>query len=48
MDDRYLADGHHLSRAGAAAFTPRLGPAVAAAFPDLKADGCPLGSATGR
>jgi hypothetical protein len=35
MDDRYLADGHHLSRIGAAAFTPRLGPAIGAAFPDL-------------
>jgi hypothetical protein len=32
--DRYLADGHHLSRAGAAEFTPRLGPAIRAAFPD--------------
>lgn len=35
MADGYLADGHHLSRAGAAAFTPRLGAAVAVAFPDL-------------
>jgi hypothetical protein len=34
--DRYLADGHHLSRVGAAEFTPRLGPAISAAFPDLK------------
>ena len=33
MADEYLADGHHLSRVGAAAFTPRLGAAVAAAFP---------------
>jgi hypothetical protein len=33
MADRDLADGHHLSRLGAAAFTPRLGAAVAAAFP---------------
>lgn len=33
MDERYLADGFHLSRAGAARFTARLGPAVAAAFP---------------
>lgn len=31
-----LADGHHLSRDGAAAFTPRLGAAVAVTFPDLK------------
>ena len=32
MADRDLADGHHLSRAGAGAFTARLGPAVAATF----------------
>jgi hypothetical protein len=31
-DDRDLADGYHLSRAGAAAFTARLGPAVTATF----------------
>lgn len=30
--DNLLADGHHLSRVGAAAVTPRLGPAVRAAF----------------
>ena len=33
MDDRFIADGYHLSRAGAAIFTARLGPAVAAVFP---------------
>jgi hypothetical protein len=33
MDDRELADGFHLSRVGAARFTARLGPAVAATFP---------------
>ena len=33
MADRDTADGFHLSRVGAAAFTARLGPAVAAAFP---------------
>ncbi len=32
MADNLLADGHHLSRVGAGAFTPRLGPAVRAAF----------------
>lgn len=32
MADRDLADGHHLSRAGAGAFTARLGPAVGATF----------------
>jgi hypothetical protein len=31
-----LADGHHLSRDGAAAFTPRLGAAVTVTFSDLK------------
>jgi nucleotide-binding universal stress UspA family protein len=33
MDERLLADGFHLSRVGAAAFTARLGAAVAATFP---------------
>lgn len=33
MDERLLADGFHLSRVGAVAFTVRLGPAVAATFP---------------
>jgi hypothetical protein len=33
MDDCDLADGYHLSRTGAAAFTQRLGPVVAATFP---------------
>jgi hypothetical protein len=32
MADNLLADGHHLSRVGATAFTARLGPAVRAAF----------------
>jgi hypothetical protein len=32
MDDCYLADGHHLSRIGAARFTPRLGSAIATTF----------------
>jgi hypothetical protein len=35
MPDEYLVDGFHLSRAGAAEFTRRFGPAVAATFPDL-------------
>ncbi|MDY3558153.1 DUF1574 domain-containing protein [Gemmata sp. JC673] len=33
MGDELIADGHHLSRVGAAAFTERLGPVVARAFP---------------
>ncbi len=33
MSDDQLADGFHLSRTGAGAFTARLGPAVGAAFP---------------
>jgi hypothetical protein len=33
MADRDLADGYHLSRAGAASFTARLGPVVVATFP---------------
>lgn len=33
MSDDQLADGHHLSRIGAGAFTERFGPAVAHAFP---------------
>lgn len=33
MDERYLADGFHLSRAGAAAFTAKFVPAVVATFP---------------
>ncbi len=32
MDERYLADGFHLSRAGAAVFTAKLGPAIAETF----------------
>ncbi len=32
MDDRYVADGHHLSRVGAGEFTPRLGAAIRATF----------------
>jgi hypothetical protein len=36
MADRDLADGHHLSRVGAAAFTPRLGAAIRLAFPEPK------------
>jgi hypothetical protein len=35
LGDEYLVDGFHLSRAGAAEFTRRFGPAVAATFPDL-------------
>lgn len=33
MSDDLLADGHHLSRVGAGAFTERLGPAISRAFP---------------
>jgi hypothetical protein len=33
MDERFLADGFHLSRVGAACFTARLGLAVVATFP---------------
>ena len=36
MDDGYLVDGFHLSRLGAAEFTQKFGPAVAATFPDLR------------
>ena len=35
MDDGLLVDGFHLSRTGAAVFTRKLGPAVAATFPEL-------------
>lgn len=35
MDERFLADGFHLSRAGASEFTVRFGRAVAATFPSL-------------
>lgn len=35
MGDDYLVDGFHLSRQGAAEFTRRFGPAVAATLPDL-------------
>ena len=33
MDERFLADGFHLSRVGAAHFTAKLGREVASAFP---------------
>ena len=33
VDERLFADGFHLSRAGAAAFTARLGPVIATTFP---------------
>ena len=36
MADGYLVDGFHLSRIGAAEFTKRFGPAVAATFPELR------------
>ncbi|MDB5313868.1 MAG: hypothetical protein JWO38_8070 [Gemmataceae bacterium] len=36
MEDGYLVDGFHLSRQGAAEFTRKFGPAVAATFPDLR------------
>ena len=36
LADGYLVDGFHLSRVGAAEFTRRFGPAVAATFPDLE------------
>ena len=36
LDDGFLVDGFHLSRVGAAAFSRRFGPAVAAAFPGLE------------
>ena len=36
MRDELLADGHHLSRVGAGAFTERLGPAVARTFPPTR------------
>ena len=32
MEDRFLADGFHLSRVGAGSFTERFGSAIAAAF----------------
>jgi hypothetical protein len=35
MDERYLADGFHLSRTGAAVFTAKFGPAIAATFPPV-------------
>ena len=36
MDDGCLVDGFHLSRIGAAEFSKRFGPTVAATFPDLE------------
>lgn len=36
LADEYLVDGFHLSRAGAAEFMKRFGPAVAELFPDLE------------
>jgi hypothetical protein len=36
VDDGLLVDGFHLSRIGAAEFTRKLGPAVAAAFPEVQ------------
>ncbi len=36
VDDGFVVDGFHLSRAGAAAFTKKFGPAVAAKFPNLR------------
>ena len=36
MDDMLLADGFHLTRIGAAEFTRKLGPAVAATFPEAR------------
>jgi hypothetical protein len=36
MDDGLLVDGFHLSRVGAAEFTRKLGPAVAATFPEAR------------
>lgn len=36
MDDGLLVDGFHLSRIGAAEFTRKLGPAVAATFPEAR------------
>jgi hypothetical protein len=38
MPDGYLVDGFHLSRIGAAEFTKKFGPAVAATFPHLESD----------
>jgi len=35
LDDGFLVDGFHLSRRGAAEFSRRFGPAVAATFPEL-------------
>ncbi|MBA4191938.1 MAG: hypothetical protein C0467_28495 [Planctomycetaceae bacterium] len=35
MDDGYLVDGFHLSRAGAAEFSRKFGPAISSTFPDL-------------
>src|SRR5262249_46331944 len=36
MDDGLFVDGFHLSRIGAAAFTRKLGPAIAATFPEAR------------
>jgi hypothetical protein len=36
MDDGLFVDGFHLSRTGAAEFTRKLGPAIAAAFPEAQ------------
>jgi hypothetical protein len=36
IDDGFFVDGFHLSRVGAAEFTRKLGPAVAAAFPEVQ------------
>jgi hypothetical protein len=36
MDDGLFVDGFHLSRIGAAEFTRKLGPAVAATFPGVQ------------
>lgn len=38
LTDGLLVDGFHMSRTGAAEFTRRFGPAVAATFPDLGTD----------
>jgi hypothetical protein len=35
VDDRYLADGFHLSRTGAGVFTKQLGAALATTFPEI-------------
>lgn len=36
IDDGYFVDGFHLSRVGAGEFTRKLGPAVAATFPEVQ------------